>query len=207
MAQIQPGGKPMDRKNILFLTLVALIIIGIAIYQYALPPMLHGAVIDPPKPMPVFTLASAKGPVSLNDFGGKVTVIFFGFTNCMDVCPATMAKLSDALNRLGDKAGGVQVVFISVDYRRDTPQSVGAYAARFRPDFIGLTGTQAEIDRVTKDYGIYYKLGEADASGNYEVEHTAIVMALDKQGRLQMTWASDQQPDEIASDLGVLLGR
>ncbi len=197
----------MDRRNILFIVFVSLIIIGIAIYQYALPPMLYGAIIDPPKAMPVFTLASSKGPISLADFRGKMTIIFFGFTNCMDVCPATMAKLSQALDKLGDKATEVRVIFISVDYKRDTPETVSAYAARFRPDFVGLTGSQAEIDRVTQDFGIYYKLDQADASGNYEVEHTAIMMALDKQGRLQMTWPAEQQPDEIASDLGVMLGK
>jgi len=68
-----------------------------------------------------------------------------------------------------------------------------------------LTGSQAEIDAGTKDFGIYYKLGEPDTSENYEVEHTATLMVLDKQGRLEMTWTSDQQPDEIYSDLGVLL--
>jgi protein SCO1/2 len=197
----------MNRRNILFSGLVALLLVGIAVYQYTLPPVLNGAVIEPPKPMPNFTLSSPKGSVSLTDMRGKVTVLFFGFTNCLDVCPATMAKLSEALTRLGDKSGEVQVVFISVDYKRDTPQTVGAYAAKFRPDFIGLTGSQAEIDQVTRDYGIYYKLGEPDAKGNYEVEHTATLLALNKQGRLIMTWSPDQQPDEIASDLSVLVKR
>src|SRR5512133_750959 len=151
--------KTMNRRNILFIVLVALLLVGIAVYQYMLPPMLNGAVIDPPKSMPDFTLSSSEGPVSLSDTRGKVTVLFFGFTNCLDVCPATMAKLSEALTKLGDKSGEVQVVFISVDYKRDTPQTVGAYAAKFRPDFIGLTGSQAEIDSVTKDYGIFYQLG------------------------------------------------
>jgi protein SCO1 len=195
----------MNRRNIMFFALVALILVGIAVYQYTLPPLLNGAIIDPPKLMPSFTLSSSSGLVTLGDFRGKVTVLFFGFTNCMDVCPATLAKLSSALTKLGDKSGEVQVVFISVDYKRDTPQIVSAYASKFRPDFVGLAGSQAEVDAVTKDYGIYYKLGEPDASGAYEVEHTATVMVLDRQGQLVMTWSPDQQPDEIASDLGVLI--
>jgi protein SCO1/2 len=195
----------MDRRNVLFVVLVALLLVGIAIYQYTLPPLLHGAIIDPPKAMPDFTLQSPTGPLRLSDYRGKTAIIFFGFTNCMDVCPATLAKLSEALNKLGDKSMGVQVIFISVDYRRDTPAIVTAYARKFRPDFVGLTGTQAQIDTVTSDYGIYYKLGTADASGRYDVEHTAIMMAFDKQGLLQMTWPPEQQPDEIASDLEILL--
>jgi protein SCO1/2 len=134
-----------------------------------------------------------------------VTIVFFGFTNCEDICPATLAKLSEAFTRLGDRAAQAQVIFISVDYRRDTPPITAAYASKFRPDFVGLSGSQAEIDAVTKDFGIYYKLGTPDANGAYEVEHTATMLALDRQGRLEMTWTTDQQPDEIASDLGVLL--
>lgn len=197
----------MDRRNILFFALVALIVVGVAVYQYTLPPQLQGAIIDPPKAMPNFTLHAAQGPVSLSTFRGKVTVLFFGFTHCEDICPATMAKLSEAFTQLGDQASRVQVVFVSVDYKRDTPQVASAFATRFRPEFLGLAGSQAEIDAVTKDYGIYYKLGEPDASGAYEVEHTSLIMALDKQGQLVMTWSSDQQADEMASDLGVLVKR
>lgn len=197
----------MDRKNIFFAVLVVLMLIGIAFYQYNLPPVLNGAVIDPPKQMADFTLAGQIGPVHLSDFRGKIVVVFFGFTNCKDVCPATMAKLSEALARLSGKDARLQVLFISVDYKRDTAQVADAYARKFRPDFVGLGGSQAEIDAVTKDFGIYYKLGEPDANGNYEVEHTATVLVLDQQGRLVMTWTPEQQPDEIASDLGVLLGK
>lgn len=197
----------MNRRNVLFAALVALLLVGIAVYQYTLPPTLNGAVIDPPKPMPNFTLSSSNGPVNLTDMRGKVAVLFFGYTNCTDVCPATMAKLSEAFTKLGDKSSDVKVIFISVDYKRDTPQTVSAYAAKFRPDFIGLTGSQAEIDKVTQDYGIYYKLDTPDVHGNYNVEHTATLLALDKQGQLIMTWSPDQQPDELASDLGVLVKR
>ena len=190
-----------------YLVLIALVILiaGIAVYQYTLPPTLHGSVIEPPKPMPDFTLSSVSGPARLSDFKGKVTLIFFGYTNCKDICPATMAKMSTAFDKLGDRAADVRLIFISVDYKRDTPQTTGAYASKFRSDFVGLTGSQAEIDTVTKAYGIYYKLDNPDASGNYEVEHTADVMVLDRQGQLEMTWSSDQQPDEIASDLSVLV--
>jgi protein SCO1/2 len=155
--------------------------------------------------MPNFTLSSTSGPTHLSDFKGKVALIFFGYTNCKDICPATMAKMSTVFDKLGDRAADVRLIFISVDYKRDTPQTTGAYANKFRPDFVGLTGTQAEIDTVTKDYGIYYKLDNPDASGDYEVEHTADVMVLDRQGQLEMTWSPDQQPDEIAADLSVLI--
>jgi protein SCO1/2 len=195
--------KLMNRRNIVFLVLIILIA-GLAVYEYTKPPVLNGVVIDPPKPMPNFTLSSVNGPTHLSDFRGKVTLIFFGYTNCKDICPATLAKMSAVFTELGDKTSDVRLVFISVDYKRDTPQTTAAFVSKFRPDFVGLTGSQAEIDLVTKDYGIYYKLDVPDASGDYEVEHTADVMVLDRQGQLEMTWSPDQQPNEIASDLGVL---
>jgi protein SCO1/2 len=197
----------MDRKNILFGVLVALLLVAIGVYEYTLPPTLHGAIIDPPKQMNNFNLSGANGPVSLSDFHGKLAVVFFGFTHCDDICPLTLAKLNDALTRLGSQSTQVNVIFISVDYKRDTPQISGAYASKFRPEFVGLSGSQAEIDAVTKDFGIAYSLGEPDASGSYEVQHTATLLLLDQQGRLLMTWTTDQQPDEIASDLGVILGK
>ena len=194
----------MNRRNLFFAIMVVLIV-AIAVYEYAIPPVLNGSVIDPPKAMPDFTLNSINGPAHLSDYKGKVTLIFFGFTNCKDVCPATMAKMEQIFSKLGDKTNDVRLVFISVDYKRDTPQTTNAFATKFRPEFIGLSGSQEQIDQVTKDYGIFYKLGEPDASGNYDVEHTANVMALDRQGRLELVWSTDQQPDEMSSDLAVLL--
>lgn len=177
----------------------------ITIYIYNLPPVFHGAVISPPKKMPEFTLQSGSGPVHLSDQKDHVTILFFGFTHCMDICPATMAKLQIAMEKLGKKSNGVRVIFVSVDYKRDTPEISSKYAEKFSPEFIGLTGTQQQIDNVTKDYGIYYKLDEPDGNGDYEVEHTARIMVLDKIGQLELTWSTDQQPDEIASDLENLL--
>ncbi len=196
----------MKQRNIVFATLIVLIAL-VATYQYSLPPVYNGTQIEPPKQMPDFALPAVSGSTHLSSFHGKVTVLFFGFTHCTDICPATLAKLNEALTKIGDHTSDVNVIFISVDYKRDTPQTVAAYAAKFRPSFVGLTGSQAEIDTVTKQYGIFYKLGEPDSTGNYEVEHTAAVMALDRQGRLEMTWTPDQQPAEIAADLENLVNK
>jgi protein SCO1/2 len=197
----------VNRKNLLFAVLIALIITGVAIYEYTKPPVMHGSVIDPPKQMPGFTLDSISGPAHLSDYRGKVSVIFFGFTNCKDICPATMAKMADVFTKLGSKTSDVRVVFISVDYKRDTPQTTAAFVNKFRPEFIGLTGSQAQIDQVTQNYGITYSFDPPDANGDYEMEHTASVMVLDRQGRLALVWSPDQQPDEIASDLAVIASK
>jgi len=196
----------MNRKYIPLAVLI-LVIAALAIYEYTKPAIIHGSVIDPPKTMPDFTLNSINGPIRLSDYRGKVSVIFFGFTNCKDICPATMAKMADVFTKLGSKTSDVRVLFISVDYKRDTPQTTAAFTTKFRPEFIGLTGSQAQIDQVTQDYGISYKFDPPDANGDYEMEHTATVMVLDRQGRLELVWSPDQQPDEITSDLAVMLNK
>lgn len=196
----------MDRRLWIFFGIVAALVISIAIYQAGLPPALNGATIEPPKPMPDFTLQSVKGPVKRSDFQGKLVVVFFGYTNCTDVCPLTMAALRQALDMLGDQAAKVQVLFISVDYKRDNAKVVNSYASNFHPDFIGLAGSKEQIDQVTQDYGIYYELGDPDPqSGGYEVGHTDTVQVLDGSGNLVLTWSTDLAPDKMASDLKVLI--
>jgi protein SCO1/2 len=178
-----------------------------ALYEYTKPASYHGALIDPPKAMPDFTLQSVNGPVKLSDFRGKYVALYFGYTSCPDICPTTLAGLKAAISKLDNRAASqVQVIFVSVDYKRDTPEKVAGYVQNFHPDFVGLTGSQAEIDLAAQEFGIYYKLNTPDpATGYYSVDHTAIVLVLDRQGNLVLTWDYGQQPDEIASDLGNLL--
>ena len=198
----------MNRRVIFaVLALVVLIFAGAVYYELSRPATIYGSMIDPPKPMPDFSLQSAGGAVKLSDFRGKYTLLYFGYTSCPDICPTTLSGLKAALSELGSQAAGqVQVVFVSVDYKRDTPARVSAYAQAFSQDFVGLGGTQAQIDQITQEYGIYYKLNDPDPkTGYYSVDHTAIVLVLDRQGNLVMTWDYGQQPDEIASDLRSLL--
>lgn len=195
----------LNQRNLFFGLLVLLLLAGIAIYQFSLPPQIHGSIIEPPKPMPDFTLQSANGPVSLSDFRGKIVLLYFGYTSCPDVCPTTLANLRQALNELGQPADQVQVIFVSVDWKRDTPGDLASYLSAFRPDFLGLTGSQAQIDAVTRDYGIYYKLNDPQANGYYSVDHTSTVQILDRQGNLIMTWPYGQIPADLLDDLKVLV--
>ncbi len=195
----------MERQKLLFAVLVILLLAGIAIFQYTLPPTLHGTVIDPPKPMPDFTLQAASGPVSLSDFRGKIVILYFGYLSCPDVCPTTLAYLRQALNDLGDKASEVQVVFVAVDWKRDTPEKIASYLSAFRPDYIGLGGTQEQIEAVTKDFGIFYQLNPPDENGYYTVDHTATVQVLDRQGQLMLTWPYGITANEMLDDLKVVI--
>ena len=196
----------MNRRFLYVILAIFLIIAGAAFYEFAKPVTYFGSHIEPPKPMPDFTLQSVNGPVTLSSFRGKYVVIYFGYTSCPDICPATSAALKAALSQLNGQDAQVQVLFVSVDYKRDTPEKLSNYMQNFRPDFIGLVGTQAQTDQVTHDFGIYYELDAPDAeTGTYAVAHTATILVLDRTGALVLTWANDQQPDEMAADLRILL--
>jgi len=194
----------MKNRRVFFVAAAVIVLFAIAaFYEYTKPPTYYGALIDPPKAMPDFTLQSAQGPVKLSDFHDKFVALYFGYTSCPDICPTTLAGLKTAISQLDNKeAGKLQVIFVSVDYKRDTPEKVDGYAKLFHPDFIGLTGTQEQIDQVTQNFGIYYKLDPPDpSSGSYVVEHTAIVLLIDPQGKLVITWPYGQAASDITSDL------
>lgn len=195
----------MKRPFLLFAALTLLLLIGISIFQLMQPPALRGTVIEPPKPMPNFTLQSVDGPVSLSDFRGKIVVLYFGYTSCPDVCPTTLANLRRALNDLGEKADEVQVILVAVDWQKDTPERVASYLSAFHPDFVGLSGTQEQIDAVTKDFGIFYQINPPDENGYYTVDHTATTLVLDREGGLILTWRYGMTADEFLEDLKVLV--
>jgi protein SCO1/2 len=169
-------------------------------------PSYNGSVIDPPVEMADFTLEADSGPVSLSDFEGKYVALFFGFTQCQDVCPTTMADLNYAVSGLGEAADKVQVIFVSVDWMRDTPEVASQYAHVFNPSFLGLGGSKDEIDRATSENGIYYLFGKPDAQGNYEVEHTAHVLVLDGSGKIILTWPQGTSAEQIKQDMQTLVG-
>jgi protein SCO1/2 len=179
------------------------------VHQRLQPPVYYGSLIEPPKAMPEFTLESVNGPVSSESFRGKYVLLYFGYTSCPDICPVTLANLKAALSRLDAReAGRFQVVFVSVDYKRDPPEASAAFARKFDSGFVGLSGTQAQIDQATKEYGIYYKLNAPDpGTGFYSVDHTATVLVLDPNGALILTWPFGMQPDQVASDLVALVSR
>ncbi|MEI6290328.1 MAG: SCO family protein [Chloroflexota bacterium] len=193
-------------RRILLITAIVLLAVGVAaVIQQSLRQSFKGSVIEPPKAMPDFTLNSVKGPVSLHEFKNKIVVLYFGYTSCPDVCPATLSELRQALARLGSDADKVQVIFISVDWKRDTAEKMDSYVQAFRPDFIGLSGSESQIDAVTKDFGIYYKINQADKNGYFSVDHTAGMMVLNRQGELVLTWPFGVSSDDILDDLNLLL--
>ncbi len=191
------------RLPLIILAVLVVITAGALIYKQLAPPTYNGIQILPPKPMPSFTLQSANGPVSLDSFRDKYVLLYFGYTSCPDVCPIEMATLAASLSKMDSKkASEFQVIFVSVDYKRDTPQISDAFAKRFNTNFIGLGGTEDQINKITKEYGIYYKFNPPDPkTGFYTVSHTALVMVLNRKDQLMLTWAFGTQPDQETADL------
>ncbi len=142
---------------------------------------------------------------SLADFRGKAVVVIFGYTHCPDVCPTSLADAAKALKALGNDASRVQVVFVSVDPKRDTPQLLRDYVTAFRPDFVGLTGSRDALTAFTKDFKVYSSVEESDDPSKYKVEHSGQMIVLDPKGQPRLMFAPGLPAADIASDLKVLL--
>ena len=153
-----------------------------------------------------FELHAADGrTVTADDFRGRYLLVFFGYTNCPDVCPTTMATTAAALRRLGPEAGKLQPLFISVDARRDTPEVLARYTRAFHPDILGLTGDAGEIRRAARSLGAMYRTMELE--GRYLVDHTASLYLVGPEGELAETFPHGLSPEALARRLTEAMGR
>jgi protein SCO1/2 len=144
-------------------------------------------------------------PRSLADYRGKAVAVFFGYTQCPDVCPTTMAALAEAMRKLGGDADRVQVIFITVDPDRDTPDLLGKYVPAFDPRFVGLRGDAAATERTAREFKVIYQKVPGNAPGRYTVDHSAGVFLFDPQGRLRVFEGNNASPEVFAHDLRALL--
>jgi protein SCO1 len=160
----------------------------------------QGVVISPAPQAPDFSSLSDQNgrPVRLMDLKGKVVLVFFGYTNCPDECPTTLARLKLVISGLGEKAKEVVVVMVTTDPVRDTPGRMGSYLGNFNPDFLGLTGSVPNLEQAWKDYGVV-------VLDNGET-HSARVYVIDPSGKLRLTFPQEMTPTSMMSDLSVLLG-
>lgn len=153
-----------------------------------------------------FRLTDHHGQVrSLQDFRGKVVVVFFGFTQCPDVCPTALAELTEIRRALGPDGDKVQGIFITVDPERDTPEILKAYMANFDPSFLALRGEPAQLEQVAKDFKVYYKKVEGKTPGAYTMDHTAAHFVYDTQGRLRLYVRPGTGPKVVTEDIRLLL--
>lgn len=153
-----------------------------------------------------FSLLDQNGILrTLKDFPGKVVVLFFGYTQCPDVCPTSMVELAQVKKSLGADGDMLQVIFISVDPDRDTPEILKAYMANFDPNFLALRPTLPELAAVAKDFKIYYKKVEGSAPGSYSMDHTAGSYVFDGKGHIRLFTRYGGGADPLVSDLRQLI--
>jgi protein SCO1/2 len=162
-----------------------------------------------------FQLVDHNGqPRSMADFEGKATLVFFGFANCPDVCPTTLARMGHAVNQLEAQGEQVQGLFITLDPQRDTPEKLEKYVTAFHPSFLGLRGEEKSLENLTKNYHVHMKshgpkAGEEHAQHgkeNYMVEHSSAVFVADPKGNLRLVYVgADWTSEQMANDLKKLL--
>lgn len=168
-----------------------------------LPTLERGVAFPTPRALPAFALVDQDGAsVGPAQVAGRWTILFFGFTHCPDVCPATLATLAATRRQLEDlpEADRPRVVLVSVDPARDTPELLGQYVAFFDSSFTGLTGEPAEVRRLTEGLGVAVFVGEPDERGDYTVDHTATLFLVNPAGELAAAFGTPHEPDIIARD-------
>ena len=189
-------------KRYLIVCLLPLLLLGCS--KAAAP--WHGQNIKGVMPDLTFRRTDDNGhAVAAADYAGKVSLLYFGFTHCEDVCPETLTLLASAIRDLGVDADKVQVLFVSVDPRRDTPAVLRRYAAHFSPEIIGLTGTEEQLQTLTKRYRVSYSYGKPDAKGGYEVYHSSAIFAVDGSGKVRLLMDQKESAAAIAADLKRLI--
>jgi protein SCO1/2 len=168
---------------------------------------LKSGVFDPPRAAPEIALPASNGaPFSLHSLRGKVVVLEFGYTHCLDVCPVSLASLAQARKKLGAAAADVQVVFITVDPARDHAGHLRTYLAAFDPTFIGITGSQQQIDALLKSYGISATRRPVEGSKtDYTMHHSSYLYFIDRKGMQRALMPFGRPSDEMVHDLSILL--
>lgn len=185
----------------LFLLAGALGLGGVGYVFASRPPAFHGTTYDEVTPAPPFSLVDHTGKrVTLDDYRGRVVLLFYGFTHCPDVCPLTLSKLARVTDGLGRRADDVQVLLVTVDPERDTPEVLGGYVRRFTPRAAGLTGDSASLARAYRGYGVYSREG-----GHHGTTHSSVVYGIDRKGRLVVVIPPEATEDAVRDDVRALL--
>jgi protein SCO1/2 len=151
-----------------------------------------------------FSLTDFNGQTrTLGDFQGRVVMLYFGFVQCPDVCPTALTRAAAVMERLGPRAGDLQVVFVTVDPERDTPELLREYMAAFHPSFLALTGNAEQIAQTAKDFRAFYK--KVPTGSSYTMDHTALSYLFDRQGRIRVALRHEQTADDYTADVLALL--
>lgn len=168
-------------------------------------PPWHGREVTGVFPDLEFSLIDSDGNSAVaQQFSGKITLLYFGFTNCPGICPATLGRIKAALQEAGEAAAQVQVLLVSVDPERDTPEAMKTYTTRFGPWLHGLTGKEADLRALNNAYKVNFMAQSPDDQGRYDVVHSNAVFAFDATGKCRLLISDVSDPLAVASDLGRL---
>ncbi|MDP3857380.1 MAG: SCO family protein [Stagnimonas sp.] len=200
-------------RNILFGLIAAVAAaLGLAVGAMLLQPkgiaIASGTLLQTPRPLPDFTLTDQDGQAfTRQQLGGKWTLVFAGFTYCPDVCPATLSLLKAVKARLGPQAGQLQVLLLSVDPGRDTPERLKTYVRFFDPSFLAATAPDAELEKLARAMSfVYAKVPGADAD-SYTMDHSTALMLINPQAELAGFFTAPLKADTLSADLSALLGK
>lgn len=199
----------MDRK-LMWIGGGILILVGVVAllsFVFAKGPSFRGtAYAEPYPPAANFELTRSNGEIfRMSDQRGRIILLFFGYTTCPDVCPVTLAEMNQVMKQLGADSKNIQVVFVSVDPKRDTPEKAQDYASHFNPAFIGLSGSQAELEPIWQAYSIFREEVPTDSAIGYSVDHTARLNLIDAEGSLRLSYAYGTPVNDFVHDIKLLL--
>lgn len=195
-----------------FIAIVAIVAIATGTwlsYQVMTPAAVPetATLLRPPSLLPEFSLLDHEGnAIGRNVFSGHWSLVFFGFTHCPDICPLTLQVLADARKQLAEAGADElpQIVLVSVDPERDTPELLGQYIDYFGDDNLGITGELAEIRKLTGGLGIYFEKAAID-NGNYSVDHSAVVLVMNPNGEFHALFGAPHQAENFVHDMPILM--
>ena len=184
------------------------LIISILLQSCSKPPSWHGSDVSGMLPDLEFNLTGPDNEqVDARSLRGKPVLVFFGFTSCPDVCPTTLTQLSVVMKKLGPQADNIQILLVSVDPGRDTPEVMKSYTASFGPWLLGLTGPEDTLEALRKSYGVYAAMESSDSKGAYNVMHSAAVFAFDAEGHARVLISDVNNVDNVVADIQQLINQ
>ena len=198
MPAVQPNNAPRSQAFAIRVvaTLVAVVVLGVVAFMLtSAPERPRAALIGG-----AFALQDGDGKtISDQTLRGRPFLVYFGYTHCPDVCPTELARISDILTQMGDKA--IPALFITVDPERDTPKIMQDYVSSFNPAIIGLSGSPQAIEAAEKTFRVFARKGQPQADGDYSMDHSSIIYLMDKNGAFVEAFNVERAPEEAAKDL------